>query len=175
MIICQEPIAPTPAGSSRCLPAWRVATDGCLLCRGGEIKSGPLAAASTSAECLLPTASTGCLRAGDKCQPLPPCPVAGQGSRQLIGHGNAHPPQQGRPPRQSRCGSQYSWARHRPSIGSRAAAFTALNGPAIVSLTTRIPGFFFPLGFQPCGQLVDGSIAMLILLPSPSDSDFLAP
>jgi len=39
------------------------------------------------------------------------------------------------------------------------------DAPAMVSLTTRIPSFFSPLGFQPCGQLADESTAMLILLP----------
>jgi ribosomal protein S18 acetylase RimI-like enzyme len=39
------------------------------------------------------------------------------------------------------------------------------NGPAMVSLTTRIPTFFVPLGFQGCGHLADGSTAMLILWP----------
>ncbi|MCP9941927.1 GNAT family N-acetyltransferase [Cyanobium sp. ATX 6E8] len=41
----------------------------------------------------------------------------------------------------------------------------AATGPAMVSLTTRIPEFFAPLGFQSCGQLADGSTAMLTLLP----------
>ena len=45
---------------------------------------------------------------------------------------------------------------------------------AIVSLTTRIPLFFSPFGFQPCGQLSDGSTAMLILLPDPVISEPLA-
>jgi len=45
------------------------------------------------------------------------------------------------------------------------------EGPAIVSLTTRIPGFFTTFGFQPCGQLADGSTAMLILLPGPVVSE----
>lgn len=49
------------------------------------------------------------------------------------------------------------------------------NGPAMVTLTTRIPRFFSPFGFQPCGQLVDGSTAMLILLPGPAVSEPLAP
>lgn len=44
------------------------------------------------------------------------------------------------------------------------------EGPAMVSLTTRIPRFFSPFGFQPCGQLADGSTAMLILLPGPAIS-----
>ncbi len=38
-------------------------------------------------------------------------------------------------------------------------------GPAMVSLSTRIPEFFAPLGFQCCGQLDDGSTAMVVLLP----------
>ena len=41
---------------------------------------------------------------------------------------------------------------------------TAKEGPAIVTLTTRIPTFFSPFGFSPCGQLADGSTAMLIVL-----------
>jgi ribosomal protein S18 acetylase RimI-like enzyme len=44
-------------------------------------------------------------------------------------------------------------------------ANTAATGPAMVSLTTRIPQFFEPLGFQHCGQLADGSTAMMVLLP----------
>jgi len=46
------------------------------------------------------------------------------------------------------------------------------EGPAMVTLTTRIPAFFTPLGFQTCGQLADGTTSMLILLPT---SDFIAP
>ncbi len=42
----------------------------------------------------------------------------------------------------------------------------AANGPAMISLTTRIPAFFSFLGFQPAGELADGSLAMLQLLPS---------
>ncbi len=42
------------------------------------------------------------------------------------------------------------------------------EGPAMVSLTTRIPRFFSPFGFRPSGQLCDGSTAMLILLPGPA-------
>jgi ribosomal protein S18 acetylase RimI-like enzyme len=42
---------------------------------------------------------------------------------------------------------------------------TAATGPAMVSLTTRIPEFFAPLGFLSCGELADGSTAMLTLLP----------
>ena len=41
----------------------------------------------------------------------------------------------------------------------------AHDGPAMVSLTTRIPSFFSQLGFNACGQLADGASAMLILLP----------
>ena len=41
----------------------------------------------------------------------------------------------------------------------------------MVSLTTRIPRFFSTFGFQPCGQLADGSTAMLILLPLAAVSD----
>ena len=49
------------------------------------------------------------------------------------------------------------------------------EGPALVSLTTRIPRFYSPFGFQPCGQLADGSSAMLILLPGPAISEPLDP
>jgi len=45
------------------------------------------------------------------------------------------------------------------------------HGPAMVSLTTRIPSFFAPFGFQSCGQLADGSTAMLILLPGPAATE----
>jgi ribosomal protein S18 acetylase RimI-like enzyme len=48
------------------------------------------------------------------------------------------------------------------------------EGPAMVSLTTRIPSFFSPFGFQLCGELVDGSAAMLLLLPGPAFSEMLA-
>ena len=49
------------------------------------------------------------------------------------------------------------------------------DGTSMVSLTTRIPSFFSPFGFQPCGQLADGSTAMLILLPGPAVSELPAP
>ena len=49
------------------------------------------------------------------------------------------------------------------------------DGPTMVSLTTRIPRFFSPFGFQPCGHLADGSTAMLILLPGPAITEPLAP
>ena len=49
------------------------------------------------------------------------------------------------------------------------------EGQAMVSLTTRIPNFFSPFGFQPCGHLTDGSTAMLILLPCPAASEFPTP
>ena len=45
------------------------------------------------------------------------------------------------------------------------------EGPSMVSLTTRIPAFFSPFGFQPCGQLADGSTAMLVLFPGPAVSE----
>jgi ribosomal protein S18 acetylase RimI-like enzyme len=45
---------------------------------------------------------------------------------------------------------------------------TAAGEPAMVSLTTRIPQFFVPLGFQHCGQLADSSSAMLVILPQAS-------
>jgi ribosomal protein S18 acetylase RimI-like enzyme len=40
----------------------------------------------------------------------------------------------------------------------------AMEGPSMVTITTRIPAFFSPFGFQSCGQLADGSKAMLIIL-----------
>jgi ribosomal protein S18 acetylase RimI-like enzyme len=43
--------------------------------------------------------------------------------------------------------------------------FVGQRGPAVVSLTTRIPDFFEPLGFKVCGKLDDGSIPMVSLLP----------
>jgi ribosomal protein S18 acetylase RimI-like enzyme len=49
------------------------------------------------------------------------------------------------------------------------------QGPSMVSLTTRIPNFFAPFGFQPYGQLADGSTAMLLLLPNPALADLLKP
>ena len=49
------------------------------------------------------------------------------------------------------------------------------EGPAMVSLTTRIPRFFSSFGFQHCGQLADGSTAMLILLPGPAVSEPFTP
>ncbi len=52
---------------------------------------------------------------------------------------------------------------------------TAQEGPAMVTLTTRIPSFFSPFGFQPCGLLADGCTAMLILLSGPAHSDSPAP
>ena len=48
------------------------------------------------------------------------------------------------------------------------------KGSSMVTLTTRIPSFFSPFGFQPCGHLADGSTAMLILLPGPAVSEFPA-
>jgi ribosomal protein S18 acetylase RimI-like enzyme len=52
---------------------------------------------------------------------------------------------------------------------------TGCPGPAMVSLTTRIPGFFSSIGFQPAGELADGSTAMLILLPGPIRFDAPCP
>ena len=49
----------------------------------------------------------------------------------------------------------------------------AAEGPAMVTLTTRIPTFFASFGFLACGELDDGSNAMLLLLPSPSSSKSL--
>ncbi len=37
--------------------------------------------------------------------------------------------------------------------------------PSMISLTTRIPSFFKPFGFDACGELLDGSTAMVLLLP----------
>lgn len=51
------------------------------------------------------------------------------------------------------------------ALVQRLLADTGGGGPAIVSLTTRIPAFFAPMGFQHCGQLDDGSMAMMVLLP----------
>lgn len=42
----------------------------------------------------------------------------------------------------------------------------AATGPAMVTLTTRIPAFFARFGFQVCDELGDGSTAMLIILPT---------
>lgn len=50
-----------------------------------------------------------------------------------------------------------------------------LEAPAMVTLTTRIPAFFASFGFQSCGELDDGSIAMLALLPNPSITKPLTP
>jgi ribosomal protein S18 acetylase RimI-like enzyme len=50
------------------------------------------------------------------------------------------------------------------ALVKRLLADTAATGPAMVSLTRRIPQFFVPLGFGSCGQLADGSTAMLVLL-----------
>lgn len=47
------------------------------------------------------------------------------------------------------------------------------DGPAMVSLTTRIPNFFSSCGFQPCGLLPDGSTAMVIFLPGSAVSELL--
>ena len=44
----------------------------------------------------------------------------------------------------------------------------------MVTLTTHIPSFFSPLGFQPWCQLTYGSTTMLILLPTPAVSEPLA-
>jgi ribosomal protein S18 acetylase RimI-like enzyme len=43
-------------------------------------------------------------------------------------------------------------------------AQTAKDKPTMISLTTRIPRFFDELGFKACGQLGDGSTAMVSLL-----------
>lgn len=49
----------------------------------------------------------------------------------------------------------------------------AEGGPALVTLTTRIPAFFASFGFQSCGELEDGSTAMLLLLSNSSISKSL--
>jgi len=51
------------------------------------------------------------------------------------------------------------------ALVQRLLSDTCACGPAMVSLTTRIPHFFKPMGFQSYGQLADGSTAMLVLLP----------
>ena len=51
------------------------------------------------------------------------------------------------------------------ALVNRLISDTSLAGPGMVSLTTRIPQFFEPLGFQYCGQLADGSKVMMVLLP----------
>lgn len=48
------------------------------------------------------------------------------------------------------------------------------DGPAMVTLTTRIPSFFSRYGFQSCGVLADGSTAMIILLDENSAYDLLS-
>ena len=50
------------------------------------------------------------------------------------------------------------------ALVKRLLADTAIEKPAMVSLTTRIPQFCAPMGFQSCGQLADGSTAMMVLL-----------
>ena len=53
------------------------------------------------------------------------------------------------------------------ALVQRLLADTASSGPAMVSLTTRIPELFEPLGFQPSGYISDGSTAMLVFLQEP--------
>ena len=48
------------------------------------------------------------------------------------------------------------------------------EGPAMVRLTTHILRFFSPFGFNSCGQLADGSTAIVILLPGPAVIEHLA-
>ena len=45
-------------------------------------------------------------------------------------------------------------------------ADTFKNCSPMVSLTTRIPSYFEPFGFKPCGLLTDGSTAMVCLSPN---------
>jgi hypothetical protein len=65
---------------------------------------GPLAAAA-AARCLFSAAAPRCVRAGGSRQPPPPAPLDRNGRQQRAAwHGDAQPPQQGRPPRQpGRC------------------------------------------------------------------------
>ena len=51
------------------------------------------------------------------------------------------------------------------ALVQRLLADSAVDGPAMISLTTRIPAFFSALGFQVVGPLGDASIAMVQLLP----------
>jgi len=51
------------------------------------------------------------------------------------------------------------------ALVQRLLADSAADGPAMISLTTRIPAFFSALGFQVLGPLGDDSIAMVQLLP----------
>ena len=48
------------------------------------------------------------------------------------------------------------------------------EGASMVTLTTRIPSFFKKFGFQDCGQLSDGSVAMMILLSDTLTSEVVA-
>ena len=45
---------------------------------------------------------------------------------------------------------------------------SAVDAPAMISLTTRIPKFFSALGFQVVGPMGDAAIAMVQLLPTVS-------
>ena len=47
---------------------------------------------------------------------------------------------------------------------------SAVDAPAMVSLTTRIPKFFSALGFQVVGPMDDAAIAMVQMLPTVSMS-----
>ena len=51
------------------------------------------------------------------------------------------------------------------ALVQRLLADSAVDAPAMISLTTRIPAFFSALGFQVLGPLGDDSIAMVQLLP----------
>ena len=51
------------------------------------------------------------------------------------------------------------------ALVQRLLADSAADGPAMISLTTRIPAFFSALGFQVVGPLGDAAIAMVQLLP----------
>ena len=135
------------------------------------IGAGSLAAASATAGFLLPAATAGCVRAGGGRQPQTPASLAGQRCRWRVGPGDAQPHSKGghlenlavAPSARGRGIGQQLVQALLQAVGR--------EGSPMVSLTTRIPRFFSPFGFQPCGQLADGSTAMLILLPSPAVSE----
>ena len=54
------------------------------------------------------------------------------------------------------------------ALVQRLLADTAVDAPAMISLTTRIPAFFSALGFHVVGPLDDAAIAMVQLLPRAS-------
>ena len=54
------------------------------------------------------------------------------------------------------------------ALVQRLLADSAVDAPAMISLTTRIPKFFSALGFQVVGPMDDAAIAMVQLLPTVS-------